>query len=417
MVYLSDTGRTELVAAVRNYLEHVPNVHGVKEGYAGTNTAYLLNFMSRTFCSSARPHPPNTYLQVYELHLQDLLKNGVGLAPDVAAVANFSLTPQHVASIQQTLQRKRGISVIHVGIRTEIQGGHACLLVFDARTRKQHFFNPWGYRNHWMNIAFANRDVALVEGFRAASRNEDAWVNQAESMQIILDVNQYHVHGNCAMYGVLVGVLCTRFGLGKPKLMATIITEAIKEIDAYNGFNVEVDNPANSHMSRLWNWMNEMSDVAKETRTLPSLNANSTNTPEMVTTRHNRIQEAKQVINNFPELPGPPANSARRVENRKKLRQRQLQYLQSHPIIHQGHPVSAATVEERTDVLRKAEQTLIRLMFPPSMRCDVVVRSGELCSRRACVGQPLCWQHRFLTRNHVLTGPGRMRCAAVQQPC
>ena len=169
--------------------------------------------------------------------------------------------------------------------------------------------------------------------------------------------------------------------------------------------------------SRLWNWMNEMSDVAKETRTLPSLNANSTNTPEMVTTRHNRIQEAKQVINNFPELPGPPANSARRVENRKKLRQRQLQYLQSHPIIHQGHPVSAATVEERTDVLWKAEQTLIRLMFPPSMRCDVVVRSGELCSRRACVGQPLCWQHRFLTRNHVLTGPGRMRCAAVQQPC
>lgn len=373
--------------------------------------------MSRTFCSSARPHPPNTQYQTYNIHIEDLSNNHGGLGPDVARVEDFSLTPQHAASIQQTLQRKRGISVVHVRIVPVIQRPHACLLVFDARTRKQHFFNPWGYRNHWMSIAFANRDVPLVEGFRAASRNEDAWVNAAESMQDTLDINHYDVSGNCALYCVLVGVLCTRFGLGKPRLMATIITEAIKEIDAYNGFNVEADNPAHSHMSRLWNWMNEMSDVAIATRTLPPLQANSINTPEMVNVRNTRRQEAIQLLHNYPQLQGPPHNSMLKVARRQRFRQRQFQYLNSHPVLQQGQLVSAETVAERTDVLENAERTLIRSMFPPSMRCDVVVRSGELCSRRACVGQPLCWQHRFLTRNHVLTGPGRMRCAAVQQPC
>lgn len=294
--------------------------------------------------------------------------------------------------------------------------GHACLLVFDARTRKQHFFNPWGYRNHWLNIAFANRDP-LVQGFRPATRNEDAWENVEDSMQHILDENQYDVNNNCSLYCVLVAVLCTRFGIGKPKVVANIIVEAIKQIDDYNGFDAEADHPAHSHMSRLWNWMNEMSDIAQETRALPALHANSVVTADMVNTRHTRRLEALQILQDFPQLPGPPQNTHARVARRQRRRQRQWQYLNSHPEIYQGHIVSAADVAERTNVFRNAERTLLRRMFPPSMRCDVVVRSGELCSRRACMGQPLCWQHRYLTRNHQLTGPGRMMCAAVQQPC
>ncbi len=413
MVYLSDTGRTELLAAVRNYLEHIPNVHAVKDTYLGQNSSHLTNFLSRTFCSSARP-PPNG--ERYFLHVEDLTNGHQGLGVDVATVEDFSLNQQHAASIEQTLQRKRGVSVVYLSVRDHVQR-HACLLVFDARSRKQHFFNPWGYRSHWLNIAFANRDVPVVPGFRPATRNEDAWVNLEDSMQMILDENHYDVGGNCALYCVMVAVLCTRFGIGKPKVVANIIVNAMKEIDDYNGFDAEADNPAHSHMSRLWNWMNNMSAIAQETRTLPALYANSVVTADMVNTRHTRRQEALQILQDFPQLPGPPQNTHARVARRLRLRQRQTQYLNSHPALDEGDIVSAADVAERTNVLRDAERSLIRTMFPPSMRCDVVLRSGELCSRRACVGQPLCWQHRFLTRNHVLTGPGRMRCAAVQQPC
>lgn len=93
-----------------------------------------------------------------------------------------------------------------------------------------HFFDPQGSRYHWLNIAFANRRT-LVEGFSHASAYEDGWSTHDISILTIIDANQYKSDGNCIMYCVLVGVLCIRFRIGQPKLVAKYTTLAMEEID------------------------------------------------------------------------------------------------------------------------------------------------------------------------------------------
>ena len=147
------------------------------------------------------------------------------------------------------------------------------------------------------------------------------------------------------------------------------------------------------------------------------MNENSVNNQEMVNKRLRDRERAGKYLEDFPLLPGPPANTAERVARRARSRQNQLQYLETHPVIYNGQLVAPGVVAEHNAVIRNAEARLLRLMFPPAISCNVVLRTGKLCSRRACVGQPLCWQHKFLTRNHRLTGAGKMRCLAPQHPC
>lgn len=99
--------------------------------------------------------------------------------------------------------------------------------------------------------------------------------------------HDFHVGANLLVDLCLVGVLCMRFGMGKPRLMGDLIVEALREIDGYNGLNVHRgNNYVGSHMSRLWNWMMIMSDHAK-TMALPLLNENLVNSVEMVNRGYN----------------------------------------------------------------------------------------------------------------------------------
>lgn len=411
MVNLTAAARAELLSGVRLFLQQVPNVHSPERHSIYCElTDILTNKLSQTFCSSARPS-----VEMYTLNIQNLGNEEGGSGADVTAVEDFELEPGHAASIHKTLQKKRGISVVHLCVNpSNAPGTHACLLVFDARNKKQHFFDPYGFRNNWLNMAFANRDVPLVEDFTTATRFEDSWPTENESMQAIIDSNHYNYSGNCALCCMLVGVLCTRFGLGDPKLMANLIVEALAQIDESNGFNVNNHNPVASHMSRLWNWMNDLIDIA-EILSLPPLDANSTNTVSMRHRRQISRQKAQDILYHFPPLPNHPNQALR--NRRVRLRQRQMAYLNSHPEILVGHFVGAEAVAERVQLKATAEADGLRLMFPSSARCGVVLRSGNVCSRRSCVDQPLCWQHRHLTRNHRRTGLGRMRCAASQRAC
>lgn len=410
MAILTNEGRARLKDAVRLYLQSIANVNAAEQctAYAPTLN-YMTDFISRTFCSSARPadHPG------YRLEIQDLLNNSGGVA-DRDRVNAFGLSPAHIMSIQQTLEKKRGVSVVYVVVVPDLPGHqHSCLLVFDARKKKQHFFNPWGYRNHWLSQAFAERPT-LVPGFKVATLSEDNWPQVAQSLQYMVDRNHFNVQGNCSLYCILVGVLCTRFNFGKPRLMANLLKEALGEIDHANGFNEQNDNPASSHVSILWNWLGEMVTDA-DILAAPALDANSVVTLQMQQQRRDRRTEATETLQNFPHLDG--SNPPNQVARRTRLRNRSQNYLDTSPELVVGSPVAPATIAERNQAMREAEVRLVRRMFPPAESCSIAMRKGTLCSRRACTNQPLCWQHRYYTRNHRLTGPGRMRCAAVQQPC
>ncbi|CAN0185343.1 unnamed protein product [Pylaiella littoralis] len=200
----------------------------------------------------------------------------------------------------------------------------------------------------------------------------------------------------------LVGVLCMRFGMGKPRSMGDLIVKALREIDGYNGLNVhQGNNYVGSHMSRLWNWMIITSDREN----------NGSSFVERELSEHRgdgeqRLQlreQARKKLENFAPLLGPPENTVHQVARRVRLRNNQMQYLETPPEIFTGHVVAPGVVAERRTAIREADVKLLRLMFPPAIMCNVVLRSGKLHSRRAWVGQPLCWQHKFLTRNHRLT--------------
>ncbi len=410
MVRLTQTGRTTLSHAVRHYLESLPNINELdKNEYRGEDIGALVNFISRTFCSSAR----NPRGRSYEINLPDSLHSDGGTDANFQTIDDLRLDSRHRSMVRRTLERKRGISVALL-IFYHPDGGHACLLVFDARTKRQHFFNPWGFEHHWLNIAFAERE-ALVEGFRPARADVDGWPNPDVSMQLILDQNDQQQDGNCAVYCVVVAILCTRFGIGKPRLMADVIVEAIKEIDHINGYSVQHNNPAHAHMTRMWYWMNQLSEAASQLVESEVLRIYSPVTEDAVQRRTARRQEASAILQNFPALHGPPSN--RLVINRNMLRERTQIYLNEHPEMQAGQPANSVDIAEDKRWRRKHELYLLKLMFPSSITCHALVRTGNLCSRKACLGQPLCWQHRYYTRNHVLTGYGRMRCAARQQPC
>ncbi|CAM9692516.1 unnamed protein product, partial [Ectocarpus sp. 12 AP-2014] len=157
------------------------------------------------------------------------------------------------ASIKKTLENKRGVSIVYVRMAGRGKG-HACLLVFDASTRKQHFFNPWGYRGHWMQKAMWTRGP-FVEGFDVAHIKEDCWVHKEQSLQAKFDQTGVpgDEGGNCGVFTILVAILCLRFGVGDPKFMATLfITEN------FRGRSV-----VGEITTRLWTWILSMEKAVR----------------------------------------------------------------------------------------------------------------------------------------------------------
>ena len=64
---------------------------------------------------------------------------------------------------------------------------------------------------------------------------------------------------------MLVGVLCIRFRIGQPKLVAEFITRAMEKMD--KGSNVA--GSVGRHITMLWNWMSSMLDQVKKNERLP----------------------------------------------------------------------------------------------------------------------------------------------------
>ncbi|CBJ33467.1 EsV-1-13 [Ectocarpus siliculosus] len=95
-------------------------------------------------------------------------------------------------------------------------------------------------------------------------------------------------------------------------------------------------------------------DHAK-TMALPLLNENSVNTAQVVNKRLQRREQARKILEDFPPLPGPPENTVQNVARRARLRNNQLQYLETHPEIYIGHAIAPGVVAERRAAIRDAE--------------------------------------------------------------
>ncbi|ACH46818.1 unknown [Feldmannia species virus] len=181
--------------------------------------------LCKTFCTS----PCTQTLELVTETTRNLvsLKGVVGQVDrTLQRIRNLTLPDQTKKNITRMGRARRGVAVIALFLRS-LNGDehHASLLVFDGYTRTQHFFNPWGYRNHWMNEAFA-RKSPLVEGFRVSSVMEDAWPTEPISLQYLYDNNGIaNGGGNCVLYCIVVAAMCLRYQKGNPKEMADIFME------------------------------------------------------------------------------------------------------------------------------------------------------------------------------------------------
>lgn len=128
------------------------------------------------------------------------------------------------------------------------------MLVYDGFTRKQHFFNPWGYHDHWLTKAFAQR-TSLVPHFAVATVQEDSWPSCEETLQYKYDDNGLsNGSGNCVLYTVLIAAMCFRFGKGDPFEMANVFMDR----DDSNLKNQKQVTARRVKMSKLWTWMNDL---------------------------------------------------------------------------------------------------------------------------------------------------------------
>lgn len=201
-----------------------------------SNYDNILNALLKTFCSSSR------YSSIRIDLPQDNSVTEVALN-----IYTFSLHKEVHESIHKTLVHGRGVSFIPVFIlpHSKKEVGHLCLVVFDAKTRTQHFFDPDGHYNTWLVRAVANRPP-FVEGFRVASFQEDSWPKNQHTLQYLFDVPG---RGSCGSFCVLIAVLCMRFGVGNPKLMAQLFISSCRKVE---------ENLSN-FTKRIWLWINTVS--------------------------------------------------------------------------------------------------------------------------------------------------------------
>ena len=232
---------------VREYYNHLEIVRSEEPGpHSRRQFVYegILGTLCRTFCSTPCVSPLNI-----QLTMEQLCNN-----EDTTGVSSRIKDLGRIISNVDTLSIKnmgilgRGICIMPVSIHCE-SVGHACMLVFDAYTSTQHFFNPWGTQDHWLSIAFA--DTTLVDGFTPAPVKEDAWPTWEMSLQGMWDsvLNRDNA-GNCASYVIIVAMLCLRFGVGRPKLMADLLIISVQENGEIRGREITF----------IWNWVHQMCD-------------------------------------------------------------------------------------------------------------------------------------------------------------
>ncbi|CAN0519803.1 unnamed protein product, partial [Ectocarpus sp. 12 AP-2014] len=66
-------------------------------------------------------------------------------------------------------------------------------------------------------------------------------------------------------------------------------------------------------------------------------------------------EQARQKFENFAPLLGPPENTVHQVARRVRLRNNQIQHLETPPEIYTGHVVAPGVVAERRTAIRDAE--------------------------------------------------------------
>ena len=230
---------------MKDFLKGFPREHSVDPNCRHTTFYQVaMSTMCDTFCSS-----PSVKRLVIPVSSVSGIHNGT--KRDIDSIPGLKLKENEKKAISKTLKQKRGVSIVEVNLESPAGSpNHACLMVFDASTRKQHFFNPWGYTTHWLQKAMANR-APFVEGFEVASRFEDSWGDEDRSLQHLYDQTGVGLNerGNCGVWVLLVAVLCLRFGVGHPKLMATLFMSAS---------GTEHRRIPGEFTTRLWTWMTSM---------------------------------------------------------------------------------------------------------------------------------------------------------------
>lgn len=206
---------------------------------------------SHHFCSSAAYGKLNMDLTYRDPEASEV----VITRQDRDYINTLALDAGIVNSIRETLTEKRGVSVIYVQLKLEDTSCHVCLLVFDGRTKMQHYFDPLGFTTEWL-VKLMSRRRPFVEGFRVASVEEDSWHGEDSCMQVVLDeTGDPNETGNCGVYAFIVTMLCLRHGIGNPKKMATIYTQVC--IDRGR---------AGRSTRRLWSFLKALFPLAQNLR-------------------------------------------------------------------------------------------------------------------------------------------------------
>ncbi|AAR26977.1 FirrV-1-N2 [Feldmannia irregularis virus a] len=252
------------MAPIGEYLSSLrknrPRAHVSKSRYEIV-AAECIRSLCSTFCS--------TPCSLSTITIDVLSKKNLGSKKGVLGEKKQAIRSirQHLKNLDHTIsvrhiQRmgkdRKGVAIVLVYFyftKEKKRGGHVSLLVFDGYTRTQHFFNPWGFRDHWVSIEMARPENQLVKGFRVASVDTDAWLKPNDSLQWAYDKNSLRDgSGNCVLLCVLVAAMCLRFGRGDPKHMADELLR-LDENKTRAG--------REKTLQELWSWMNEITLEAR----------------------------------------------------------------------------------------------------------------------------------------------------------
>lgn len=255
---MNAAARNRIRTQVRYFVAGLPTTISLEPNNRRTNRYdAILWALTETFCSSSK----GSTLRIPCSHTRN------GSQQDRDTIPNLNLPEDVRKSIENTRLQTKGVSFVVVDIVPRRGLHHSCVLVFDARTRMQHFFNPWGYHSHWLQDAIAHR-APFVPGFRVAPVARDSWPDgqRHNTLQDLFDnvgTGNSRERGNCGVYIVLVVVLCMRFGVGDPKMMAQLFIDVCRAQQPANA-------PAGSVVTRrLWTWI---SNTDPEVQTLTSGN-------------------------------------------------------------------------------------------------------------------------------------------------
>jgi hypothetical protein len=225
------------------FIRGLPNVYSTDPNIRAEGFYIaLVSAISETFCSSLYPS--------VDLLIPTVTDHGLYHPSqyDIDQIPHLTLANTLRTQLGVILNRRKGVGVVVVMIDGPTTS-HMCLLVFDGRTRMQHFFNPWGYPDQWVQKAIAER-TPFVPGFQVATALQDSWVDRSRTLQRLFDrtaTNVVQDRGNCGVLTTMVAVLCMRFDVGDPKLMADIFISA-------SGYPARPREPG-LLMQRMWSWI------------------------------------------------------------------------------------------------------------------------------------------------------------------